>query len=144
MNEHNVSTDGSESEWLAQEAALHRERERRESGPDTPLIRRYRVVARTLLRPLATTLPSSFAWQAAELVRAAAGRWSAEERRFRRRLLTATTATLALLTAVLVALYGPDWIFPGGLRSTAAARLIALVSVALTIARLLDLRKTPP
>lgn len=99
-----------ESEWLAQERALRRERLQLEPAGDDARSRRYRLVARVLREPLSAALPADFAQQLAARVAAAPARRPASATPFEFALMLVPAIALVVATAAVVAMYGDTWL----------------------------------
>jgi hypothetical protein len=103
-----------EPEWQAQERAL---RDAREGVPSVdPLALRYRKVADALRAPLPDMLPADFATQVARQAEANARApeivQSARSGALEGKLLRAAIGIFGLGSAVVVGVYGPEWIAP--------------------------------
>ncbi|MUV12892.1 hypothetical protein [Noviluteimonas gilva] len=103
-----------EREWQAQERAL---RDARDGVPSTdPLALRYRKVTDALRAPLPDLLPADFASQVAQRAEANARApeivQSARSGVLEGKLLRAAIGIFGLGSAVVVGVYGPEWIAP--------------------------------
>jgi hypothetical protein len=101
-----------EREWLAQEAAMRRERLQLDPAGDDARGRRYRLLARALREPLAETLPADFARQVAAQVAAAPARQGTADSRFESALLFALAGVLIVAGGFVTAIYGRAWLQP--------------------------------
>lgn len=93
-----------EREWLAQEAAMRRERLHLDLAGDDARSQRYRLLARALRTPLPDGLPGDFAQQVSARIEQRSPALTLE------RVLTITLVGVLLLAAAIVTLvYGATW-----------------------------------
>ena len=116
MNTRDHESHIDEREWQAQERALQ---DARRGVPATPvdlLAARYRTVADALRVPPADLLPADFAQrvarQAEANARAPATAPAEPDPRFERGLLQVVLVVFGLASAVVVAMYGQQWLPP--------------------------------
>lgn len=99
-----------EREWLAQEAAMRRERLQLDPAGDDARSRRYRLIARQLRQAPVDSLPGDFARQLAARVGSAPAAESAASASFESSLMLVLLATLAIAAGAVVAIYGNTWL----------------------------------
>lgn len=102
--------DAREREWLAQEAAMRRERLHLDPAGDGPRSRRYRLIARRLRQPLPASLPADFAQQLAARVADSPARRAVPGTRFEFALTLVLAIALAVAATAVVAIYGSAWL----------------------------------
>ena len=116
MNTHEHDIDIDEREWQAQERALQDARRGASPMPGDPLAARYRKVADALRVPPADVLPADFAErvarQAQANARAPVAAPAEPDPRFESGLLQIVLAVFGLASAVVVAMYGQQWLPP--------------------------------
>ena len=116
MNTHDHDIDIDEREWQAQERALQDARRGAPATPGDPLAARYRKVADALRVPPADLLPADFAERVARQAqvnaRAPATAPAEPDPRFEIDLMRAVLAVFGLASAVVVAMYGQQWLPP--------------------------------
>ena len=102
--------DAHEREWLAQEAAMRRERLQLDSAGDDARSQRYRLIARSLRQPPPDALPADFAQQLAARVSAVPSPAASASASFEFKLMLVLAATMAIAAVAVVAIYGNAWL----------------------------------
>lgn len=102
--------EADEREWQAQEHGLRAERLRLDSTGDDAEVRRYRLLARTLRKPLPDTLPVDFASRVAARVTAPPPLAASASGRFESILLATLAALLVVCAGVVLARDGQAWV----------------------------------
>ena len=110
MNKHESEID--EREWLAQERA--RLEARMGESSDDPMVARYRKVSQALRAPLPDALPEDFAARMVRMAQAgvAAPVLAEPDSPFERDLTRILVGVLGAGAAVVVAIYGKEWLAP--------------------------------
>ncbi|TAL75834.1 MAG: hypothetical protein EPN56_10500 [Rhodanobacter sp.] len=98
-----------EHEWQAQERALQAERLGLDAGADDARVRRYRLLVRTLRKPMPDALPADFAQRMAAQVAAVPARQQATEMHIESTLASTLAAGLLVAGGVVLAIYGNTW-----------------------------------
>lgn len=110
-NEHIPCFDNpaEESEWLAQERAMRRERLHLDAAGDDARSQRYRLLARNLRQASPDGLPADFAAHMDSIVST-----SAQARipamTFERTLTNVLAGVLVLVAIVVIVIYGVEWL----------------------------------
>ncbi|MEO9077708.1 MAG: hypothetical protein ABI268_00215 [Rhodanobacter sp.] len=102
--------DAHEREWLAQEAAMRRERLQLDPAGDDARNQRYRLIARSLRQPLPESLPADFAQQLAARAGAVPSPAVSSAASLESRLILALSTTLAIAAIAVIAIYGNTWL----------------------------------
>ena len=99
-----------EREWQAQERALQAERQGLDPADGDALVRRYRLLARSLRQPMPEALPADFARQMADRVAVAPAWRQATDPRFESTLAGVLAVALLVAGCVMLADYGSAWL----------------------------------